>query len=185
MAEGTFDTRWPFLPSLPHICVYCPHGLEIFLPSFLFFDGLLNMWEGFMCVLIQVLRHCSSVGALSFRCSSWVVYSNICLSYFIFTWGQRNMRLLLGHWKSSFSEAMYQMICFRFCSRIRRILHHIIPRKGIAFFEDTFFRGRIAFLCLLMFCYCFLRLNLLWMHLSLISLKVHHLVVFLLLTLRF
>lgn len=71
---------------------------------------------------------------------------------------------------------MYQMICFRFCLRIQRILHHIILRKVIAFFEDTFFMGRITFLCLLMLCYCFLRLNLLWMPLSLISLKVPSLV---------
>lgn len=45
---------WPFLPSLPHSCVYCPHGLEIFLPIFSF-HRLLNMWEGFMYILIQVL----------------------------------------------------------------------------------------------------------------------------------
>lgn len=88
--------------------------------------------------------------------------------------------VITGPLEKLLSEAMYQMICFRFCSRIQRILHHIIPRKVIAFFEDTFFIGRIT-LDVLLFFLLFLRLNPLWMHLSIISLKVHCLVCFLVL----
>lgn len=87
--------------------------------------------------------------------------------------------VITGPLEKLLSEAMYQMICFRFCLRIQRILHHIIPRKVIAFFEETFFIGGITFLYLLMFCYCFLKPNLLWMHLSRISLRVHRLVYYL------
>lgn len=103
LAERTFD-MCPFLPSLPHICVYAHTGWKYFWPFFPFFHGLLNRWEGLTYILIQVLGQ--SIVLLCvlcpWSCSSWVVYNNICLSCFIFTWGQRNMRLLLGHWKSSF-----------------------------------------------------------------------------------
>lgn len=81
--------------------------------------------------------------------------------------------VITGPLEKLLSEAMYQMICFRFCLRIQRILHHIIPRKVIAFFEETFSIGGITFLYLLMFCYCFLKPILLWTHPSRISLKVH------------
>lgn len=107
------------------------------------------------------------------------------LIMFHFYFRPEKYEVISGPLEKLLPEAMYQMICFRFCSRIQRILHHIIPRKVIAFFEDTFFMGRITFLCLLMFCYCFLKLNLLWMHLLLISLKVHRVVFFLVLLLLF
>lgn len=60
---------WPFLPSLPCSCVYCPHRSEIVSPSFcffFFFHGLVNMWEGFMYILIQVPEQ--SVALLCVRC---------------------------------------------------------------------------------------------------------------------
>lgn len=101
-------------------------------------------------------KHCSSVFALSLgSCSSRVVYSNICLLCFIFFLRPEKYEVIFGPLEKLLSEAMYQMICFRFCSRIQRILQHIIPRKVIAFFEDTFFMDRVTFLCLLMLRDCF------------------------------
>lgn len=61
--------------------------------------------------------------------------------------------VITGLLENLLSEAMYQMICFRFCLRIQRILHPIIPRKVIAFFEETFFIGGITFLYLLDVCF--------------------------------
>lgn len=49
--------------------------------------------------------------------------------------------VITGPLEKLLSEAVYQMICFRFCWRIQRILQHIIPRKVIAFLWRHIFHG--------------------------------------------
>lgn len=134
--------------------VYCP--LKGSMPCCLFCSRVAQHVQGFtVCIFdLWVLgaKHCSSHLCLSCfsSCSFQPVYSNIYLSCFIVSSGYRNMRLLLGCWKSSFQNPCIK--CFASgCYNILRILHHIISQKRYYLLWRLLSKGWIMLLYLLMF----------------------------------
>lgn len=131
LPERSFDAaRARVLSHLCLIAMFIAHAGRKYL-CLLFIHGLLNMWEGFMSILIQVLGpSIVLVLVLSFSfCSSLPVYCNIYLSCCILTWGQRNMRLLLGQWKSSFQRPCIKWFASGFAWEFRGYYTILFPEK--------------------------------------------------------
>lgn len=158
------DSRWDRLRFGGVLCVLflfcliiCLLPTQGFDTSLAFsFMGRSTCW-GFYCMYIWFASprgeasFLSSLPALCFSCCSFLpVYSNIYLSCFIVSPGYRNMRLLLGCWKSSFQNPSIK--CFASgCYNILRILHHIISQKPYYLLWRLVSTGWIMLLCLLMF----------------------------------
>lgn len=161
----------PFLPSPSHSCVYCPHGSEISLPSF--HSRITRHVGGFYVHLGSSPRakNCS-LCVLSFSfCSSPAVYCNIYLPCLILNWGQRNMRLLLGYCKISFQRLCIKWFASGFAWEFRGYYTILFPKKLLLSLKRHFSLVVSHFFTSWCFFYCFLKRNLVRMHLLRMSLK--------------